>query len=264
MTLVIGLKWIMGEGEAILLTSDSKVTTSIGVTYEMKKIYPILRNELPVAVAGAAGDTPFAKKGFETAEDVLDGYADQEWPVTREAFRKAVQEIETRLVKTFSQLRNQGIDTGFQMILGSVDFEGKASLYLFDGRGLSEPVHDKPGYAMIGSGMVTGGLLLLRMIGYEPDLDLGRVSAFMIDSVSEVDTSVGPFIGESYLMRVETSDTKKELRLGALKEEELINYKDETRARKKLIAKLWKLCDEHGERSVQKLLDSLEANSKSV
>lgn len=103
----------------------------------------------------------------------------------------------------------------------------------------------------------------MRMIGYEPDLDLGGVSAFMIDSVSEVDTSVGPFIGESYLMRVETIDGKKELRLGTLRDEELINYKNATIIRKKLIAKLWKLCDEHGEESVKKQLDSLKGNDES-
>lgn len=128
-TLVIGLKWIMGEGEAILLTSDSKVTTSVGVTYEMKKLYPIIRNELPIAVAGAAGDTALAKRGFEIAEDVVYGYAEQKWPVTREVFKDAVREIEARLVRTFSQLRNQGIDTSFQMILGSVDLEAKACIF---------------------------------------------------------------------------------------------------------------------------------------
>jgi len=57
----------------------------------------------------------------------------------------------------FQDLRNRGLDPSFQLIIGSVDLDGRASLYQFDSRGLAEPLHDDPGYAIIGSGLVTGG-----------------------------------------------------------------------------------------------------------
>ena len=101
-----------------------------------------------------------------------------------------------------NKLRKMGIDPSFQLILGSVDLDGRASLYEFDGRGLAEPMHEDPGYAIIGSGMITGGILLLKLLGYNSEIDLGLLTAFILDTVSEVDYSVGPFVGESYLMRL--------------------------------------------------------------
>ena len=67
----------------------------------------------------------------------------------------------------FGRLRREGLDPSFQLILGSLDLEGKVSLYQFDGRGLAEPVHEDPGYAIIESGTITGGVLLLRMFGQQ-------------------------------------------------------------------------------------------------
>ncbi|MEM0328132.1 MAG: hypothetical protein QXN53_06130 [Thermoproteota archaeon] len=55
------------------------------------------------------------------------------------------------------------------MILVSVEHNGKSSIYLFDERGLAQPVHDNPGFAVIGTEFFTGGNLLLRLLGYEPE-----------------------------------------------------------------------------------------------
>ncbi|MDJ0272376.1 MAG: hypothetical protein QXO86_08010 [Nitrososphaerota archaeon] len=259
MTLVIGLKWRFEDSDAILITSDSKVTTSLGITYEMRKIYPILLDEnKPVALAGVAGDASLAKQGAETAEEVLLSYARERFPIDRDGFRSAVRDIERRLVRRFSELRSYGIDTSFQMLLGSVDLEGRGSLYLLDSRGLSEPVHDNPGYAIIGSGMVTGGILLFRMIGFDPGLELGLLSAFIIDSVSEVDSSVGQFIGDSYLMRLETANGERRIVMGPLKDEVLIKYKEQIRARREIIGKIWRLCDELGEEKITGFINDLE------
>lgn len=91
---------------------------------------------------------------------------------------------------------------------------------MLNGRGLAEPVHDNPGFAILGRGAITGGLLLLRLFGrsYEGSLVLDLDSAavlttFMIELVSEVDPSAGPFLGENYLMRIEEGKVK----LGPLK-----------------------------------------------
>jgi 20S proteasome alpha/beta subunit len=259
MTLVIGCKWFVGPHEAILMTSDSKVTTGMGVAFEMKKVHAIQLGDKPVALVGGAGQTALAKQGFEAAEEILLEYANQAYPVAHANFRVAVRQIEERLVARFSQLRGYGIQPQFEMILGSLDLQGVASLYRFDPSGLAEPVHDTPGYAIIGSGMVTGGILLLRMLGYEQDLELGRVSAFIIDSVSEVDTAVGPFIGESYLMRMTPGGGKtKRVALGPLTPQALTDYKDQIAARRSLIRKLWRLCDQHDEQKVQAALDAIE------
>jgi len=68
-------------------------------------------------------------------------------------------------------------------------------MYLFDERGLAQPVHDNLGFAVIGTGFFTGGNLLLRLLGYEPGksymLDIGALSTFIIDVVSEIDPAVG-------------------------------------------------------------------------
>jgi hypothetical protein len=45
MTLVIASKWMFNEGEAILITCDSRATIPIGIMYEVKKAYPIMIGE---------------------------------------------------------------------------------------------------------------------------------------------------------------------------------------------------------------------------
>ena len=132
-------------------------------------------------------------------------------------------------------------------------------IYLFDERGLAEPVHNNPGFAVIGTGFFTGGNLLLRLLGYEPEtsftLDLGALTTFIIDVVSEIDPAVGPFIGECYFMRVEEGEVK----LGPLKEIAIKEYKEKSRQRKELIRRLWRLFDHIGENEVLKVVQELEA-----
>jgi 20S proteasome alpha/beta subunit len=257
MTLVIGLKWATEHGEAVLMTSDTKATTSVGIAYEMKKIYPILDCDNAVAVAGGAGDAALIKQGVRLAEKVLLAHAGKQYPITHDSFEDAATEIESKLVTRLAEFRRKGLEPTFQMILGSVDLDGRASLYVFNGAGLVERVHDNPGYAIIGSGMVTGGMLLLKMIGFESSLELGLVSAFIIDSVSEVDTSVGPFAGESYFMRVKVDGEQKSIALGPLTDEAVIEYKTKISARKELLKKLWRLSDAHGEEAVGRCLSKL-------
>jgi len=179
--------------------------------------------------------------------------------LTFEEFGKAVQDIETKLIHRFSTLRRVGIEPDFEMILASVDSKGKMSMYLFDSRGLAEPLHDNPGFAIIGRGAATGGVLLTRLLGYSAEksseLDLGMLSTFVIDIVSEVDPTVGPFIGESMLMRVQNG----EVTMGPLKPEALREYKNRVEIRKELIKLVQKLCDDEDikEEKVRKKLEEL-------
>jgi 20S proteasome alpha/beta subunit len=259
MTLVLALKCRFLAGDSVLVASDSRATTSFGIQYEVKKLYPIALDSKPVAIASGAGDISLVKWGFETAEDVLVSYAQQENPLKYITFRKAVRKIESRLAKRFSELRALGVDPSFQMILCSLDESAKASIYQFDDRGLAEPRHDNPGYAIIGQGFITGGILLLRLLGYAMDLDLGILTTFILDSVSEVDSTVGPFVGESYLLRkADLESEKKGLYLGPLRPEGLLEFKKRSAKRNELIKKLWRICDRpNGETALEEALNSL-------
>lgn len=92
MTLVLALKWLFDTGEAILVASDSEVSTSFGIAYEVRKTYPILFGEKPVGIASGAGDVSLVKWGFEEAGKVLLSYAEREYPVTFSSFGSATRE----------------------------------------------------------------------------------------------------------------------------------------------------------------------------
>jgi len=254
----------MEEGEGVLVSSDSRATFG-PIAYEVRKIYPIffVNNdvEIDLAIAGGAGDSAVVKQGYIISESVLKDYLNKVGfrNLTFEEFGKAVQDIETKLIHRFSTLRRVGIEPDFEMILASVDSKGKMSMYLFDSRGLAEPLHDNPGFAIIGRGAATGGVLLTRLLGYSAEksseLDLGMLSTFVIDIVSEVDPTVGPFIGESMLMRVQNG----EVTMGPLKPEALREYKNRVEIRKELIKLVQKLCDDEDikEEKVRKKLEEL-------
>lgn len=125
-------------------------------------------------------------------------------------------------------------------------------------RGLAEPVHDNPGFAVIGTGFFTGGNLLLRLLGYTSGesyiFDIGALSILIIDVVSEIDPAVGPFIGESYYMRVENGKVV----LGPLKEEAIKEYKEKAQQRKEILRRLWRLLDLVGEQEIITMIEELE------
>jgi len=263
-TLIIALKWLVEEGEAVVISSDSRVTAG-PVAYETRKIYPIVLRaegkEVPLAIAGGAGEATVIKQSYRLCEKILTELALKEWKgrtPTFEQFEDAVYQIESTLIKRFRELREQGLKPDFNMILASVSPQGRASIYVFDNNCLAEPVHDNPGFALIGTGFVTGGNLLLRLLGYSAEeswlLELGLLSAFIIDVVSEVDPAVGPFIGESYLLRIE----KGEITLGPLKIEALKEYKQKIPKRKDILRRLWKLLDILGEEEINKMIEELE------
>jgi len=206
MTLILAFKLTHGDGEAVLVASDSKATAAFGIAYDVKKIRPIRFKGSTVGIVSGAGDSALVKAGFKLADDILLRYAEKECPVSQESFAKAAEEVQSGLLAKFSQLRSLNLEPDFRMILCGLDLSGKASIYTYDSRGFCEPVHENPGYAIIGSGFVTGGVLLLKLLGYTPDVGvegLALMNTFILDNVSEVDTAVGPFVGESYLMRIE-------------------------------------------------------------
>jgi hypothetical protein len=269
MTLVIAFKWLLDKKEAVLISSDSRLTFG-PITYEVKKIHPIYfthnNEEIDLGVAAGAGDSSIVKQTYVLAESIIKEHSREVGfrNLTFEEFSKVVQEFETKLIHRFSALRREGIEPSFEMILASVDPEGRASMYLFDEKGLAEPVHDNPGFAIIGRGAATGGVLLTRLLGYSveesPEFDLGMLSAFVIDLVSEVDPSVGPFIGESILMRIENN----RVTMGPLTPEALREYKNRIEMRRQLIKLVQKMCDykEIKEDGVKRKLEELSSQQK--
>jgi len=263
MTLVIALKWIRPEGEGVVISSDSRASAGI-IAYEVKKIHPIViargKEEIDLAIAGGAGESSLVKQGYEIADVIIKklsakvGFRN----LTKEEFKSTVAEIEDNLIHRFSYLRSKGIQPAFEMILGSIDpDEKKALLYQFNEYGLAEPVHDDPGFAIIGSGAMTGGLLLTHLLGYSPEksskLNLGVFSTFVIDMVSKINPTVGPFVdpNNSIYMRIE----KNQITMGTLKVEALKDYKKKVEQRKDLIKLLWKLADRYGEDELRKKLE---------
>lgn len=265
MTLILALKWIFNGKEGVVMSSDSKVT--IGpVSYETRKVFPIVLRVgdeyIPLAIAGGAGDASLVKQSYRICESVLKNLAVKEWnggTPTFEQFEEAVKQIESTLIHRFRRLREEGLELDFRMILASVDLNGRASIYLFDERGLAQPVHDNPGFAVIGTGFFTGGNLLLRLLGYDPGesymLNIGILSTFIIDVVSEIDPAVGPFVGESYYMRVEEEG---KVLLGPLKEEAIKSYKEMVKQRKELIRQIWRIADDIGEQRLLKRIMRFE------
>jgi len=261
LTLVLALKWVTKNGEGVVVSSDSRATVG-PISYEVRKVYPIvLEEDVPLAVAGGAGDASLVKQGYRICERILKEMAAKEWGRTTptfEQFEETVEQIEGAIMERMDELRTHGVELDFSMVLASVDVKGRASIYVFNERGLAEPVHDNPGFALLGRGLFTGGALLLNLLGYAAEesyaLDLGLLSTFVIDVVSGVDPSVGPFVGESWYMRVE----KGRVVLGPLKGEALREYKERSRKRRELLRRLWRLLDLVGEERFEELLKNLE------
>lgn len=125
--------------------------------------------------------------------------------------------------------------------MGSVDLEGKASLRVFDNRGIAQPVHGDLGFASIGSGFYLGGNLLLQQF-YSPNLDSDEASelaAYVINQVSKVDAAVGAFEGDAFYFR--TSTNRRPL-LGDISALGYRNLKTECKWKQKLLKYVWEQC----------------------
>lgn len=261
MTLVIALVW----GRGVLVTADSRVSGGY-VVHEERKIYPIYfvvdGREYDLAVVAGAGDAALVKQGFYLVRDVFrewfNGLSEKRAPSDGEV-TMLVGRIEKLLMSRYRDLRSLGLEPDTDLLLATITAGGEPRLYVFDERGIAEPKHENPGYALLGRGEVTGGLLLLRLLDYTgEDWDLGLLSSFIIDLVSEIDPTVSPFLGESILIRFDEESGK--VVLGPLKIEAYKEYKEKVRKRKNLIKTLWKIAEEIGEDIIEQKLKELIRN----
>jgi 20S proteasome alpha/beta subunit len=114
--LLIALKWIVEGKEGVVMSLDSKV--SVGpVSYETRKVYPILLTvdgeNVPLAIAGGAGDASLIKQSYRVCERVLRDMAVGEWngkTPSFDQFEEAVKRIESAFIGRFRELRDQRAD----------------------------------------------------------------------------------------------------------------------------------------------------------
>ena len=266
LTLIIALVW----GSGVLVSADSRASGGF-VFHEEKKIKPIYFTHnnftLNLGIVAGSGDATLVKQGFNIIEKILAEWAKNigfkvKRNPSKDEVEKIVEGIESILIERYEELKKHGVDVNVNLLLATVTYDGKPMLYVFDSRGLAQPMHENPGYALLGKGVVTGGLLLLRLLDYRPEealtWDLGILSTFIIDMVSEVDPSVSPFLGESYFIRYE----KKMIALGPLRREAYKEFKERAQKRRELIKLLWKTADmiENEEKIKEKLENLLKKN----
>jgi 20S proteasome alpha/beta subunit len=264
MTFILAFVW----GRGVLITADSRSSVEYLIKEE-RKIYPITfyykNEEFDLAVITGSGDAPLLKQTFEEIKKIFEKWFSKKHKnPNEEELIEIVKNIESYLVKKFNYLRETGITPELTLLLASVTRDGKPKLYKFDSRGLAEPLHENPGFALIGSGMVTGGLLLLKLLNYSMSFegDRGLLSSFMIDVISEVDATVSPFLGDSVYIRWD--EKKKKVVAGALKEEAIKEYKQKIKWRRKLIEVIWLIAERLGEKRLTEILYRISKNDESI
>jgi len=257
MTLIVAICTVGEEGEGIVICSDSQATVG-PVTYRVHKIVPIRQGIEPLALAAGAGDTALIKKAIDSSKKILTKNSVREWngkTPSFDQFKETVPEIESSLVKKISFYKDRELTVNFDFLLGSVDSQGKTSLYVFDSRGIAQSVHDDPGFACIGSGFYLGGNLLLQQFS-SPNLDLDEacdLAAYVINQVSRVDAGVGPFEGDSWYFCVRKN---KGPFLGELSKKGFRMMKSEYEGRRKLLKYVWKHSDVFGAKGLYKIIQA--------
>jgi len=260
MTLILALKCIGERGEGVLVSADSKATAYGGLAYRVQKIFPIALNpgtekEVDLAIGAGAGNESMVRHGIRLAEKEFIRLAEKEWKGTYpsfEQFEVAVERVEDELMAKTAEWRENELEVSLGMILCGVDPDGRASIYIFDESGLTRPVHDTPGFACIGSGFVTGGNMMLQQF-WNPNLSVDQaqiLAAYAIQTVSKVDTAVGPFEGSSYYFRIQ--DNKPVM--GELGTKGLKEYLERVSQREEILEYSWNLCNRLGEDKVSKKL----------
>ncbi len=268
MTLILALKCITKEGEGVLVCADSKATIYGALAYRVQKIFPIALNpgsetEVDLAIAAGAGNESMVRHAIRLAENQFTESAKNEWKGVRpsaEQFESAVGQIEDKLVAKLAGWKKNGLEGSLSMVLCGVDVSGRASIYVFDDLGLSRPVHDSPGFACIGSGFVTGGNMILQHF-WTPHLSIDwaqMLAAYAIQTVSKIDTNVGPFEGASWFFRIQ----EKKPIMGELKVESLKEYLERVHQREEVLRQAWEFCDQLGENEVLKRLERMSKRSQ--
>ena len=264
MTLIMALVWGLG----VVVTADTRATA--GPIYgEERKIYPIYLNigdeELDLAVVAGAGDSALIKQGVQLMRRVYIEWSKElgnevRNPTEDESLR-IVERIERALIERYALLRNVGINPSVEILLATVTHEGKPLLYVFDSRGIANPMHEVPGYAILGAGRITGAQLLLSLLGYDPERaaswDHSVFPVFVIDMVSQVDPTVSSFTDPQSSVYIRYDVKARKVVMGPMKIESFKEAKEAVGKRVKAIRKLWELMEIASEDEVLGYLEEL-------
>jgi 20S proteasome alpha/beta subunit len=263
MTLILALKCVgageNAQGESILVCSDSKAVTYPGVALRTQKIYPIGANlgtehEMDLALAAGAGNMSMVRHAIRLAEKEVLNSLETEWKGDYPAhtqFESMVERVESRIMSKTAEWKKQRLRPDLSLILCGLDPEGRACIFVFDDLGMATPAHDT-GYACIGRGFVTGGNMILQQF-WDPNINVDwaqMLSAYTIEMVSKVDTTVGSFEGASWYFR----NQERKPVFGELKVESLKSYLERVRKREEALKLAWDNCDLLEEDRVLKLL----------
>jgi len=89
---------------------------------------------------------------------------------------KVAEDIQRRLLARYRELRSLGYEPEASLIVAAVDGDGNPYIFRYSGGILDDRTED--GYAMVGIGRDTGGVLLLNLLGYGPEAtwDMGLLA----------------------------------------------------------------------------------------
>jgi 20S proteasome alpha/beta subunit len=252
--------------EAVLMTADSRVSGGriIGETSKITPIYYTFTEEgedkvIPLALASGSGDGAIVRQMIRKIEKILVDHLSKHWELscpTFEQFEDVIEEAQYEFWKLFNSFRTMGgIDPEVRLVVCGLDPSGKASMYEFDSRGVFLSVHDSPGYICLGSGLVTGGSLIIKQFleKFQIVETTLALSAYTMNAVSKIDTTVGPFDGCSYYFRIEEGHPV----LGELHEDQSIRISESTAVRESALKHTWRLCELYGDETVFARLSEL-------
>ena len=257
LTLIIAMIW----GDGVVVTADVRASSGY-IMHEEKKLYPISvdvgKDELDLAVVGGSGDSALVKQGADLIKSEFFEWFDrrktQRHPTLLE-LNQIVSGIESKLIDRYSELVRAGVSVETELLLASMSSDRTPVIFTFDSRGIANPHHEVPGYALLGMGSVTGGQLLLRLMDYSPglDIDRGLLSAFILDTVSEVDPTVSPFLGDSFYLRFD--DEQNRPISGRLNAESLKKYKETAQVKRRMMQLVWQAGENMGDDKLLKFLE---------
>jgi len=254
MTFVVAFRY----GRGVVLASDSRAVSGASAE-EVRKLKPIYisdgEGEVDLAVVGGAGDGAVVKQSFRDVEAAFKEfyYAAGRHPRGGE-MHKVAEDIQRRLLARYRELRSLGYEPEASLIVAAVDGDGNPYIFRYSGGILDDRTED--GYAMVGIGRDTGGVLLLSLLGYGPEAtwDMGLLALLLIAAVNPY---VSPLAAEADGLYIRWQDGK--VVMGPLEPEAFQEYKQRAKKRIQLIRALWQLAETCGEEAVEKALEAFKS-----
>lgn len=264
MTLVIGMVW----GDGVLVVGDNRVVDG-STAHSERKVMPIYAvdgsENIGLAIVSGAGDGALVKQGFEVVSSAFTRhYKERPRPDTKllsdDELGIVLSDVQSRITDMLSQLRSKYVPYDLSLMIATVTMEGPR-LYVVDGRGIIEPVHEDPGYAVLGIGRESAQLLL-RLLGFNKrdsvNWDLGLLGMFIVNMVSKVNPYVSPVEEPGDVMYIRRDGDS--VSIGMLSPSEFMRMSRRVEDRAALLSLVWRALEhlgDGGEKKVAKYLRRL-------